>query len=114
MCKSYEDAVKMLGEQGQEHVLKFWERLGAAERESLLRQVSELDISALARMRELLAGDSGPAAGHAELVPAPVVDPGGEEKAIPEPRRGGIYQPRATPWVPGAPMNLSPPEAGGI
>ncbi len=65
------DAERLLQENAQEHVLHFWEELNAAERESLLTQVAELDFASIARMRSMLGAE---------------VSVGGSAQALSEPR----------------------------
>ncbi len=45
----------MLEKAGQAHVLRFWDTLGAAERDALLAQISEIDFGEVARMQRVLA-----------------------------------------------------------
>lgn len=72
MSLSYEQAVMLLKENGQSHVLSFWDRLAEAERRSLLSQVQQLDFQSIARMQGMLA--TSPAAASSEaLEPAPVL-----------------------------------------
>ena len=67
---NYIQAKKILAQNGQEHLLAFWERLGAAERKSLLAQIAAIDFKELARCKSLL-----PAA-----APAPCLHQGQGEK----------------------------------
>ena len=55
----YEDAVKLLSENGQSHLLKFWDQLDENQRKSLLDQIAGLDFAAIAKMREALAAHTG-------------------------------------------------------
>jgi len=50
-----EQARKVLEKAGQAHVLRFWDTLGAAERDALLAQISEIDFGEVARMQRVLA-----------------------------------------------------------
>ena len=72
---TYEEAQKILAENGQSHVLAFWDRLDEAGRASLLAQVAKIDFPAVARLRGVLAdalsGAAAPAAA-APMEPAPV------------------------------------------
>lgn len=77
---SYESAVAVLAEHGQEHVLVFWEQLNEQDRESLLAQVDSLDFAGVARMRSLLTNGVSGAGG--ELAPAPVVYLVGEDREV--------------------------------
>jgi len=45
----------VLEKAGQAHVLRFWDTLGAAERDALLAQISEIDFGEVARMQRVLA-----------------------------------------------------------
>lgn len=73
---TYEGAKKLLSENGQEHVLRFWDRLNDAEKASLLSQVEELDFSSIAKQKEILsanlAGTASAAGERAPMEPAPV------------------------------------------
>jgi len=78
-------AAAALERQGQGHVLRFWDRLDAAARGALLRQVAALDFASLERMRQTLAAHlaAAPAAGGAAaaLLPAPVATLEGTARA---------------------------------
>lgn len=77
---NYEEALSVLEANGQGHVLRFYDRLGAAEKAALLEQVASLDFKAIAEMRALLA--SPPCAAAAgEMSPAPVAEMSAAEKA---------------------------------
>jgi len=56
----YEEALKLLKECGQEHVLAHWEKLGRADRAALLAQIERFDAESLERCREALAKGSTP------------------------------------------------------
>jgi len=66
-----EQAKKELAKAGQAHVLRFWDILGAAERDALLAQIDEIDFGEVARMKRMLAGRNVAAAVTPR--PAPVV-----------------------------------------
>ncbi|MGI5868317.1 MAG: UTP--glucose-1-phosphate uridylyltransferase [Kiritimatiellia bacterium] len=70
----YEDAVKILSENDQSHLLKFWDRLDETQRQSLLGQIADLDFTALAEMRKALAAHLTPKTAKTlgEITPAPV------------------------------------------
>jgi UDP-N-acetylglucosamine/UDP-N-acetylgalactosamine diphosphorylase len=51
----YEEAKALLDRAGQSHVLRFWDRLNAGERQYLLKRIEALDFHALKRMQDLLA-----------------------------------------------------------
>lgn len=68
-----DQAREMLAPLGQEHVLRFWDRLDAPRREALLAQISALDPDALRRMAALRhAPATATPAAAAPLEPAPV------------------------------------------
>jgi UDP-N-acetylglucosamine/UDP-N-acetylgalactosamine diphosphorylase len=74
MAMTYAEALKKLTEQGQEHLLAFWEQLDEGQREELLAQIEEIDFSEVGRMREVLNQQvDGAAASLGEFGPAPVV-----------------------------------------
>ncbi|MDA0577303.1 MAG: UDPGP type 1 family protein [Verrucomicrobia bacterium] len=86
MHVSIEEARRVLEDNAQAQVLRFWDRLNAAQRDGLLAQVATLDFAGIARMRRMLDDkDAAPALG--ELRPAPVtqLDPAGQREA----RRAG-------------------------
>ena len=63
---TYESASELLAQNGQSHVLKFWDRLYLEERNSLLAQIERLDFDALARMQNLMANPPAPEGGNPE------------------------------------------------
>ncbi len=78
----YQDAVEILSANHQEHVLKFWNDLAEGRKALLLAQVADLDFTAIAKMRDLLARNKG-ATGKAEasaMSPAPVTELQGEAR----------------------------------
>ncbi len=77
---TFDEAVKVLKENGQEQVLAFWDRLGGAEREALLAQIAALDFEAIARMRALQKNPAGEES-LGEMSPAPVAEMSAAEKA---------------------------------
>ena len=65
----------ILDREGQGHVLRFFDKLDAAGRAALLKQVDALDFASIDRMRKLLAErGKASAAPAAEPEPAPVVE----------------------------------------
>ena len=76
----YKDAVKILSENNQAQVLKFWDELSDEQKGSLLAQVADLDFTAIAKMHALLAKQNDPSAkkGAAAMAPAPVTELYGE------------------------------------
>jgi len=70
-----DEAKKVLTRLGQEHVLSHWDRLDAAAQAGLLKQVGELDVGTIGRIRAMLGAktpDNG-APVHSDIVPAPVI-----------------------------------------
>lgn len=88
MGMDYEKAVQLLEEHGQQHLLKFWDRLDEGGRAALLSQFEALDFEQINAMKALLSPDTA-AAGVAELAPAEVtsLDGAGREQAIAEGER---------------------------
>lgn len=70
MTLSYDEAKRVMAQQGQDHVLRFWDRLDEPQRQGLLSQINDLDFEALARMRALLTQTEETAV--AEIEPADV------------------------------------------
>jgi UDP-N-acetylglucosamine/UDP-N-acetylgalactosamine diphosphorylase len=68
----FAELLSKLKPHGQEHVLDFWPRLGAAQKASLAAQIESLDMSRLAEMRAAMHFLRKPAA--RELSLAPVVE----------------------------------------
>ncbi len=86
---TYEQAREVLQRLGQEHVLRFWSQLDQGGRAGLLKQIEELDLRTIERIRTLLGSPAAreDATAHKDIQPAPVVSlRGGEER---EPRRIG-------------------------
>ncbi len=59
---TFEQAKTVLEQQGQGHVLKFWDRLEAGARARLLEQVAGLDFASISRMQALLKSKGAGAA----------------------------------------------------
>lgn len=82
---TFEDAKNVLGRMGQGHVLANWGRLDATAQAGLLKQIGELDVETIARIRALLgakpSGAGVPA--HSDIVPAPVVSLSADGQAAP-------------------------------
>ena len=74
------EARSLLAAHGQDHVLRFWDRLDDDARASLLSQVAALDLAAVDAMRALLAAPPE-AAPPGAMAPAPVVELAGKERA---------------------------------
>jgi UDP-N-acetylglucosamine/UDP-N-acetylgalactosamine diphosphorylase len=70
---------------GQEHVLANWDRLEPAAQAGLLKQIGELDVETIGRIRALLGAKSSGvgAPAHSEIVPAPVVSLSAGQQAAP-------------------------------
>ena len=70
---SFDDAKSLLVENGQEHVLRFWDDLGADERESLLAQVETIDFGSIRSMQSMLSEELVDVAADT-IEPSPVVE----------------------------------------
>lgn len=66
----FESARQRFAACGQEHVFRFWDRLGAAERERLLAQAESIELPGL--LRELAATRGRGACAEPRLAPVPV------------------------------------------
>ena len=71
------EAQRLLAQEGQSHVLAFWERLDEPARARLLDQIASIDFSAVAELRAVLArarsaGGAAPPSAQGDLEPAPV------------------------------------------
>jgi len=65
-----------LQEAGQEHLLAYWDDLTAAQRETLLGQIEDLDLKRIPTwVREIVQGDPAPAISESEFEPAPAYGP---------------------------------------
>ncbi len=74
MAMTYDEALAKLKEQGQEHLLTFWEQLDDEQREGLLAQIEEIDFVDVERMRAALEQHKdGVAASLGAFEPAPVI-----------------------------------------
>jgi len=69
----YQEAKTVLGQHGQGHVLKFWDRLDESQREGLLGQVEALDFKAIDLIGTLLKAGGNPPVTSGAMTPAPVV-----------------------------------------
>lgn len=54
-----EQAKQILKKNGQEHMLRFWNRLDKTERSALMQQIAEIDFKEVARMRKTLTDKAG-------------------------------------------------------
>jgi UDP-N-acetylglucosamine/UDP-N-acetylgalactosamine diphosphorylase len=76
MTLSYDEAKHTLEQNGQEHVLRFWNQLNEQEHEALLEQLAALDFDSIARMKTMLAArDEDGLPFDPSTKPAPVVEP---------------------------------------
>lgn len=86
-----ETAARLLAEQDQTHLLKFWDQLSASERTALLDQIADLDFTAIAGMRALLSTKKDAlATPPAAMSPAPVSTLDGEARDAAE--RVGAFE----------------------
>lgn len=69
---TYDEAQKALTENGQAHVLAFWDKLTGDEQAALLAQIATLDFAAIGRMQTILETAHQAAAKAAPFEPAPV------------------------------------------
>ena len=70
---SFDDAKAALVENGQDHVLRFWDDLNGDECESLMAQVESIDFGSIKSMQSMLANDA--VATVDDLIePSPVVE----------------------------------------
>ena len=53
---NYKQAKEILSENGQEHLLRFWNKLDAAARKALLGQIASIDFREVARCQAMLPG----------------------------------------------------------
>ena len=80
---TYQEAKRILEQQGQGHVLKFWERLNEGQQASLLIQVESLDFKTITRIQGLLKAGGEGAATAGDIKPAPVVSLKPDQVAAP-------------------------------
>lgn len=73
---TYEDAKAFLGENGQGHVLAFWDGLCADEQNALLAQIATIDMEAIKRMQGMLSAPAAVTGASHVIVPADVVELG--------------------------------------
>lgn len=76
----YKDAVNVLSNNQQAHLLKFWDKLTEKQKDSLLAQIAGLDFASIAKMHDLLARQNNPTARKAvaPMTPAVVTELYGE------------------------------------
>jgi len=73
MALSYEEARERLAENGQAHVLRFWDTLAAPERQALLRQIAGIDFALARRLIDIWIRNE-PAAERIERIePIPLI-----------------------------------------
>ncbi len=70
---TYDEAKMLLVEQGQDHVLRFWDELNGDEQNALLSQIDAIDFTSIAAMQSMLASGESDEAGGA-IEPSPVVE----------------------------------------
>jgi hypothetical protein len=51
---TYQEAVKVLTENNQLQVLRFWDTLSVSEQTALLAQIASLDFASIRRMQQML------------------------------------------------------------
>ena len=73
MGLTYETALRLLEENEQGHVLRFWDRLNDVEQAALVQQIEALDCDSIERMQGMLAETQETGSAHAEMIPAEVV-----------------------------------------
>jgi len=78
---TFENAKTLLEQNGQGHVLRFWDKLEPAAQAALLAQIETLDFAAIGRMQAMLAAKGAPAAASATFEPAPVEEPDASARA---------------------------------
>ena len=67
---------KDLHEAGQEHLLAYWDELTAAQKETLLGQIQDLDLTQIpVWVREIVTGEPEPAVLESDFEPAPAYGP---------------------------------------
>jgi len=81
----YGIATKVLSENGQGHVLQFWDRLCPDERAALLQQIERLDFPSIARMKQLMSSQTV-VSEQSAFSPVEVLRPSADERA----RAGGV------------------------
>ncbi len=69
---TFEQAKQVLDNNGQMHVLRFWDALDIGERAQLLEQIAGLDFESIARMRGMLKTSAAAAAASEPTAPAVV------------------------------------------
>ena len=89
---TYEEAAKVLKKCGQEHVLAFWDKLKAKEREALLAQIATIDPKSVAYCAKTLATGSQTPDSSKGKAPKVAVLKG---KALKEAREAGEKELRA-------------------
>jgi len=77
--KTFEDTKKLLKKHNQSHLLAFWERLNAAERQNLLAQIRQLDLAKIDDWVANFVKKSISTEISAELVPARSYGPTGAD-----------------------------------
>jgi UDP-N-acetylglucosamine/UDP-N-acetylgalactosamine diphosphorylase len=70
---SYEEAKVALEAAGQDHVLKYWDGLGEADRRALLEQIDSINFDNITQMQSMLGAQEDADTGAA-IEPSPVVE----------------------------------------
>jgi len=68
-----DDGRKLLADGGQDHVLRFWDRLGEQERRALLNQVADIDFALLNRLVESWVIQEPPPEQFSSIKPVPLI-----------------------------------------
>jgi UDP-N-acetylglucosamine/UDP-N-acetylgalactosamine diphosphorylase len=68
---SHAEALALLTRHGQEHLLRFWEELDAAQRNTLLAEIAAVDFDLVARLHRDLILNAAAAGAPAEVLEAP-------------------------------------------
>jgi len=76
-----EEAKIILRENGQQHVLAFWDELSAVQQEQLLAQIEELDFKSIVRMQGMLKTGESVNTSGSEPVPPQVLELTAESRA---------------------------------
>lgn len=80
---NYQQAKTILEQQGQGHVLKFWDTLNVSQQASLLAQIESLDFKTINQVQSLLKAGGETAQSAGAMTPAPVVSPqSGDASAV--------------------------------
>ena len=83
MAMTYENALAVLKQNGQEHILAFWRELDDQAKQALLLEIETLDFASIARMKQMLdeSRSAAASASKSAMTPADVISLSGKEKA---------------------------------